>query len=422
MLNALSSNVLDNVAVVVDTYSVWSGTKKMDALDFIKIDPKDLPPEQSVTLGSKRLIDPEELKPFLQLRSRSDRTCAKYGVRTALGWVVPNDRVKALTAELIAIGDEFQQLVDDWLPEYERKVDSWIQEIEQSQPEFARVLSAARIPAAAVRARFRHSLVVAQINPSAEDPADTTTTFAQGLRGSVLVAVASEIQEYAEKLRECPNGMFKTSVRGSIQRIADRLRRFAFCDDTGLFQSFADVLDRSVQGQGKIEADEYAHLRVLLGAIDSPLTLESQMRALAGHVPTPPVPVAPQLPLAANATPSAPVQDAIPVGGQLPVDEAQAGSLPAPEDRPEDAPQAAVEADKDPIPVHAIGISDVDDTAGKDPERHLNSLPDQVTISIPASLPGTASKAASNALPAAAFAAPTQHPERLVPGRVDLSW
>ena len=432
MLNALSSNVLDNVAVVVDTYSVWSGTKKMDALDFIKIDPKDLPPEQSVTLGSKRLIDPDELKPFLQLRSRSDRTCAKYGVRTALGWVVPNDRVKALTSELMAIGDEFQKMLDDWLPEYERKVDAWIREIEMSQPEFARVLSAARIPAAAVRARFGHSLVVAQINPSAEDPADTTAAFAQGLRGSVLAAVSAEIQEYAEKLREVPDGMFKTTVRGSIQRIADRLRRFAFCDDTGLFQSFADVLERSVQGQGKIEAQEYAHLRVLLAGIRNPTSLETQMRAMAGQTPTPPLPMAPQLPLAPApaalaVTPQAQTASSIlqqvenAPAVQLHEDHHPETASATPDNRPDDATPAGTQEAQDQ-PALEDAIIDVVGTAETGSDAAHDHFNGQATKTIPDSLPGTDTRRISQELPAAAFAAPAQPPQRLVPGRVDLSW
>ena len=434
MLNALKSTVLGNVAVVVDTYSVWSGTKKMDAMDFINIDPQDLPPEQSVTLGSKRLIDPEELKPFLQLRSRSDRTCAKYGVRTALGWVVPNDSVKALTSELVAIGNEFQKMLDDWLPEYERKVDCWIDEIAQSQPDFARVLHAARIPASTVRARFGHSLIVAQINPSAEDPADTTSTFAQGLRGSVLVAVAAEIQEYAEKLRTCPNAMFKATVRGSIQRIAERLRRFAFCDDSGLLQPFADILEQSVQGQGKIEGQEYANLRALLGTIVCPQSLELRMRALVGHSQPVPSPVAPQLPLAAapvapaaqpvvSAGPSIHVPEASPGGALLPVNGAGSPvSVSPPEERLLDALPVVAEQIEDALVAHDPELPAGSDGLAGERSDHADVSDIAASVPIPAYLPGTDLRQAPTELPAAAFAAPPQQPQRLIPGRVDLSW
>ncbi|HAZ7869301.1 TPA: DUF3150 domain-containing protein, partial [Escherichia coli] len=100
------NNVLESLILVsLSEIHGISGRKKLTRSDFgVGV---DLPPDVIVSLGSKKIIDPQLLNPFNQYKSRAHALCSAVGVRFLGGYAVPADRVNDLISELNDVKTEF---------------------------------------------------------------------------------------------------------------------------------------------------------------------------------------------------------------------------------------------------------------------------------------------------------------------------
>lgn len=63
---------------------IWSGRRKLRTTDIGEID--ELPNSDLASLGSKKVIDSEHLKPFDKLKKRAQKACESRGVRFLGGY------------------------------------------------------------------------------------------------------------------------------------------------------------------------------------------------------------------------------------------------------------------------------------------------------------------------------------------------
>ncbi|PZQ48825.1 MAG: hypothetical protein DI556_13500 [Rhodovulum sulfidophilum] len=352
-------SVLRDVTIILPFFQIWSGGSRMDSADYVGINDDELPPEVAASRGAKKLIDPSVLRPLSRYRGKAERICASAGVRFLNGWAVPNGDVKTTVKKLEAVIGEFDADLARFFDDYETLVDEWVNHLAQDRPDFAAKINEARIPRGRVEMRFGRSLSVFRVSGSDQDQADTMSGARDSLREQVLNSVWAEFGMVAEKLRFVPNGFFKVSIRAKFRRISDRLTRFGFCDETGMFRRFIAALEPFQNGQGTIVEAEYQALRNLFSNVVDPVSLEDAIVAASPalvsgpawvpatlDLPAPPVasfeaaaepetPAEPDASLEVAVTPDAPVIPDVPERAEAPVPPATPELAPPPDPMPD---------------------------------------------------------------------------------------
>jgi hypothetical protein len=131
--------------------SLWSGRKKLRPEDLAAngIEVDKLPPQALASLGTKRIISPDALNPFSNLKREAERICLARGIRFLGGFAIPKDAMDSVIEELKGIKERFNSEKEVLLSKYDREVDRWIAE---NPPEWATV----------IRASVESSTIIAQ--------------------------------------------------------------------------------------------------------------------------------------------------------------------------------------------------------------------------------------------------------------------
>ena len=79
-----------------------------------------------VSLGSKRVCDPEPIKVFHRLKKQAERVCLTGGLRFLGGYAIPEDRTETVAAELDALGETFAQERATFVAGYGQAIEDWI--------------------------------------------------------------------------------------------------------------------------------------------------------------------------------------------------------------------------------------------------------------------------------------------------------
>ncbi|NEX19856.1 DUF3150 domain-containing protein [Thiorhodococcus mannitoliphagus] len=201
---------------------IWGGRKKLRPEDLGLAD-ADIPSEELVHWGSKRICNPEALRVFQTLKGQAERACLKVGTRFLGGFLVPNDQVPGLSAELERIKGAFEQEVQSFLGGYDHEIADWI----NRHPHWERQLREAVEPASRVATRFAFRYRPLVIRP-ADDHPGTLAEDAAELGGSIF----HEIAQIARDLEKSLVGQTQMSQRalGTFRRVRDKLAVLSFVD------------------------------------------------------------------------------------------------------------------------------------------------------------------------------------------------
>ena len=88
------TQITDQLTLVMLDIRIWSGRKKLRPED-LRLSGDEIPPEDLVSLGSKRVCDPESLKAFYRLKQSAERACLRVGTRFLGGFAIPQDQAEA---------------------------------------------------------------------------------------------------------------------------------------------------------------------------------------------------------------------------------------------------------------------------------------------------------------------------------------
>ena len=129
------TTLLENNVVFRVDISLWTGKAKLSRAD---LPPNaNIPPEDLAILGQKRLIDPDSLKPFMALKTRTLRLMNRYGVKFLSGWLVNEKYVDELDTALSEIQAEYNDAKTAFIAAYNDNVNSWI----DGHPEWREMLA-----------------------------------------------------------------------------------------------------------------------------------------------------------------------------------------------------------------------------------------------------------------------------------------
>jgi hypothetical protein len=236
-------HVTDQITLVVLSVTIWSGRKKLRPED-LKLG-TEIPPEDLVSLGSKRVCNPDDLKVFHRIKKAAERTCLGVGTRFLGGFAVPRDQADRLAQQLEALKVEFDTETADFLSGYDRALEEWIATLPQWEEPIRRAIE----PANVVGGRLRFGYQLIQIAPA--DKPGTLEEEVQTLGDGIF----AEVEQMARELEESFEGKEKLHRRalGTFRRIREKLACLSFMDMR--IQPVVDTLDgwfSRLPGEGPI--------------------------------------------------------------------------------------------------------------------------------------------------------------------------
>ena len=152
--------VLDRLVAVNLDVRIWSGRKKLTAEDLSL--GADVPPEDLVFLGSKRVCDPEPIKVFQRLKQQAERICLTGGMRFLGGYAIPEERTETVAAELDTLGETFARERAAFVAGYAEAVEDWI----ALHPQWEAAIRKAVDPASVVESRLGFGYQLYRIAPA----------------------------------------------------------------------------------------------------------------------------------------------------------------------------------------------------------------------------------------------------------------
>ncbi|MFZ1539329.1 MAG: DUF3150 domain-containing protein, partial [Chromatiaceae bacterium] len=223
--------ITDRITLVLLTIGIWSGRKKLRAED-LKLG-TEVPPEDLVSLGSKRVCDPEPLKVFYRLKKGAERACLQGGTRFLGGFAIPNDRAETLADELDKLKGEFEDEAGTFLQSYDQGLEDWIVQ----HPQWEAAIRRAIEPANVVGGRLRFGYQLIQIAP-----ADKPGTLEEEV-SSLGDGIFAEVAQIARDLDEAFLGkdVLRRTALSTYRRIREKLDCLSFVDQR--IQPIVDTID-----------------------------------------------------------------------------------------------------------------------------------------------------------------------------------
>jgi hypothetical protein len=216
----MTMHVLDRLVAVNLDVRIWSGRKKLTAEDLSL--GADVPPEDLVSLGSKRVCDPEAIKVFHRLRRQAERVCLTGGMRFLGGYAIPEERTEAVAIELDTLAETFAQERETFVAGYGQAIEDWI----ALHPQWEAAIRKAVDPASVVESRLGFGYQLYRIAPA--EIAGNLVEQVEGL-GETLFG---EVAQIARELDKSFLGKDSLSQRAlsTFRRIREKLGCLAFVD------------------------------------------------------------------------------------------------------------------------------------------------------------------------------------------------
>lgn len=212
MADILTSSTMLNLDI-----SIWTGKAKLRRTE---VDASALPPEELVTLGSKKIFDPAKLKRFHGIKSNAFAACNRYGVKCMGGWLVDNAYIQELADKLSAQRVQWDDEVRKFLATYQMECDDWLNQ----NPQWANILANALPRQSEIARKFNFGWQVFNIVPAPTDTnGDQTEDELAVVPTRAIEKMAKEIEEVLEIY--APGKAFKA---GPLRRLASMARSLSF--------------------------------------------------------------------------------------------------------------------------------------------------------------------------------------------------
>ena len=122
-----ATQVLEQLILVsLSDITSISGRRKLKREDLGNS--ADLPPDVLVSLGSKKIIDPQLINPFTRKKNSAHALCLEAGIKFMGGYAIPADKVNDLIGKLNVLKGEFYDYKKEFM---KADFNSWINSFEE---------------------------------------------------------------------------------------------------------------------------------------------------------------------------------------------------------------------------------------------------------------------------------------------------
>ena len=220
--------ILERVVLVKVEANIYGARKKLKKEDLVLADGSKLPPEDLASLGSKRLLDPDQLTVFNRLKKEVERICLRVGTRFLGGFAIPNESAADITAELERIAQDFAVAKAEFLAGYDAAVTDWV----VRHPEFADIIEQAvdSVEFVSTRLSFDYLLVTVGL-PEALPPEDVARleTKIGSLSEQMFYEISVDANQFIEQSLLGKDQVTRSALR-PIRRMRDKLDGLGFLD------------------------------------------------------------------------------------------------------------------------------------------------------------------------------------------------
>lgn len=256
----IREQTLSQVLIFSLDCNIWSARKKLNREDLPGGSELDLPEGNVISLGSKRICDPDKIAVFEKLKRRAVRACEQVGSRFLGGYAVPRPKARDLAVELKAIEAEFQQIRQEFLDGYTAAIDDWV----SANPRLEVALRKAVTPKSVVERRLGFAFSVTKVASVDDDDGLLNQGLLNelgSLSGQLFYEVARDARDLLEKSIVPRQGSITQRAVSSLRKLQQKLEGFMFLDGRigRVATHFAEVLSRMPKA-GHVEGRDFTEL------------------------------------------------------------------------------------------------------------------------------------------------------------------
>lgn len=228
IMSQAATIILERIVLIKVEANIYGARKKLKKEDLVLANGSKLPPEDLANLGSKRLLDPEQLSVFNRLKKEAERICLRIGTRFLGGYAIPCDAAPDIIAELERIALDFAQAKTTFLAGYDAAVTDWV----VRHPEFGYIIEKAVDSVEFVSTRLSFDYLVVTVGLPEGLPAQDIEHFESkivSLSEQMFYEIAVEANQFIEQSLIGKEQVTRNVVR-PLKRMRDKLDGLGFLD------------------------------------------------------------------------------------------------------------------------------------------------------------------------------------------------
>jgi hypothetical protein len=256
----------------------YSGKQTLSEDDLGTTLTSQLPPKELANLGFKRVLPPEELKPFNAYRQEASRACFSAGPRIfGDAFAIPEEKIADLMEVLEAIKVKWNARRDSLVANYDTRVATWA----DAHPKWRSSILASAPTAEYVKSRISFEILPFRI--AADETVAQSEAYLSrellGLSGKVIAEIAVEARA---ALKDSLTGRDMVTQRAvnPLKKMIDKADGMAFLDTgiSGLVDHMRSVLV-ALPMTGPIRGAQLASLTGLMMLLSDPARVHAQVYA-----------------------------------------------------------------------------------------------------------------------------------------------
>lgn len=218
-------DTLSKLLLVDLNVSIWSGRKKLRTEDLGA--GVTLPPSELASLGSKKIINSDELKEFENLKRRAVRLLELNGVRFLGGYGLPDGVAPEVAAELEDIKRKFEDQRVAFIKAYDSNFDAWVNK--WANPQWRSAVLSAKTPKDVVAHKFSFRFTLCRVAPDTSNPsiAKGLAQEVNGLSGQLFREIADAAEDLLDNSFVGKDSVSRKAV-SSMLKMHKKLSSLAF--------------------------------------------------------------------------------------------------------------------------------------------------------------------------------------------------
>lgn len=272
----MTEQIFDKSIGLILDIRLWSGSKNLKAED---LQGSQLPPEELVSLGSKRIHDKRALKPIQAVRTKTVNYLESVAVSLYGGkvWLLPENCIDEVENALSGFAAEFDTAVNHFLENFHAQQQQWLEQNKQ----WASILEPYLETPDSVEKKIRFQWRTFRMS-SASDSA-LAETVSDDVTHSLLKEVSCLAAEAYETLKDRDRATPKNLQR--IDRLAAKLRGLSFVDPgVGVIERELSGILENRDADGVLVGPGVYDMARLLVELKNPSVLEEILDAARkGH-------------------------------------------------------------------------------------------------------------------------------------------
>jgi len=277
MIEQNEVEVLGRVTLVsLHGIHLWTARKKISPADFPGV---EFPPEQLMSLGSKHVLDPEQLKTFERCKREAHSECSRVGVRFLGGYAVPEEKLNELLIKLRDIKKKFMEYKTKFLANYDQYTSDWAN-ADWKKDEWREMILRSLTPKAEVACKFDFAFTAMKIVPHPDEE------LSEGLADEVKGLTAELIKEVSTEARNIilrgllTRGTATQGTVNTLRKISEKIDGLTFLSPfVAVVSNYVSSVIKAMPKEGTIKDNDFQALSSLVVSLSSEYGIKALMSA-----------------------------------------------------------------------------------------------------------------------------------------------